>query len=363
MQRRALYISLLLFLVVTVVSHGQVRITANTLYGNNGARITIATTGNVRIDQAMSLGNTVLGMAGSTQNLQATGTLTLLGLGITNGTDIRMSGNLTVTGNIAFEDGTITPGTGKLLYTGPEILTGNASSYVKGMLWSKGTGVRSYPIASSDNIYAPFVLQGVSDAAVELGVEAVHSNPGVINIPATIPDVSSNWYWEVSSSGGTFSGAVATLPILVGDEDLFTGQNVSGVVLQSNGGRDLVESLGGSVGIDAVTSASPGVGPLFFLGTILDVQLSIHNIISPNGDGINDYLVVENLGLLGLNNTVTLLDRWGVKVYHKQGFQNFDAISNPYDGSFDFLQPGTYIAIVQIPDRETMTQTITVVRE
>jgi hypothetical protein len=96
---------------------------------------------------------------------------------------------------------------------------------------------------------------------------------------------------------------------------------------------------------------------------VLDVQLAIHNIISPNNDGINDYLVIENLGLLGLNNDVILLDRWGLKVFEKSGYQNFDAISNPYDGSFEFLQPGNYICIVKIPNRKTMTQTVTVVRE
>ena len=353
---------LLSFLIVGTVQ-SQFRMGSAVSYANGGARVTVQSVGDVSIDKEMTLGNTALIFAGGTNNLSITNSLTLLGLGLGNGSNVTMSGDLTVTGDIIFEDGYITPGSNRLLYTGPEILEGSDASHVRGMMWSRGTGVRSFPIASSDNLYAPFVLQGVTEGDVDLGVTAFHSNASVTNIPPTIPDVSTDWYWQLETRGSTFSGAVVTLPILVGDAGLFSGQNVSGVVLQASGTRDLVESLGGSVGVDAVTSTESGTGPLFLLGTVMEVQLSIHNIISPNGDGINDFLVIENLGLLGTNNEVVLLDRWGVRVYEKTGFENFDAISNPYDGSFDFLEPGNYICILKIPNRETMTQTITVVRE
>lgn len=357
------YSVLVVFVLFVNGAHAQFRVASGTQYASQGARVTVRTTGNVIIDQQMEMNNTVFGFAGSNQNLQITNSLSVLGVAVANGTSVRLGGDLTVTGNIVFDDGYIIPGTGKLLYTGSETLMGSEQSHVRGMMWSMGTGIRSFPIASSDNIYAPFVLLGVNEGNVELGVEAIHSNPNVANIPPDIPEVSQNWHWQVSTRGTGFSGAVATLPIQTEDESLFSGANRSGVVIQANSTRDLVESLGGSVGPDAVTSANPGVGPLFFLGTVLEVELSIHNIISPNGDGSNDFLVIENLGLLGVDNEVILLDRWGVKVYEKKGFVNFDAISNPYDGSFDFLEPGNYICILKIPSRKTTTQTITVIRE
>ena len=50
--------------------------------------------------------------------------------------------------------------------------------------------------------------------------------------------------------------------------------------------------------------------------------------MTPNGDGQNDALVIENLDLAS-NNSIQIFDRYGVMVYSKDNYQNdFDGRSN-----------------------------------
>jgi gliding motility-associated-like protein len=73
---------------------------------------------------------------------------------------------------------------------------------------------------------------------------------------------------------------------------------------------------------------------------ILDFQLTAEDIpqgISPNGDGLNDFLVIENIGAYPLND-IQIFNRWGSLVYQK----------SPYDDTFNGstsngdLPDGTY---------------------
>ncbi len=63
--------------------------------------------------------------------------------------------------------------------------------------------------------------------------------------------------------------------------------------------------------------------------TILVVNdyLTFPNVVTPNGDGINDIFVIGNLidGMGYPNNTLDIFNKWGSKVYHK------DNISRPED--------------------------------
>ncbi|MEE1943784.1 MBG domain-containing protein [Pedobacter sp. KR3-3] len=69
--------------------------------------------------------------------------------------------------------------------------------------------------------------------------------------------------------------------------------------------------------------------------------LNATNILSPNGDGVNDYWIVENIDLYP-NNSVTIFDRAGKTVFKTKGYKNnWDATLN---GSP--LSEGTYYYII-----------------
>ena len=77
------------------------------------------------------------------------------------------------------------------------------------------------------------------------------------------------------------------------------------------------------------------------------------NSFSPNGDGLNDVLVIQGIDDFP-NNTVRIFNRWGVRVFETSGYSNengnvFRGIS---DGratinDSDRLPTGTYYYVIE----------------
>ncbi len=76
--------------------------------------------------------------------------------------------------------------------------------------------------------------------------------------------------------------------------------------------------------------------------TFVGCEITIPNVISPNGDGSNDTWHLVNLEYHP-NTTVQIFNRWGVLVYESSNYQN--------NWSADGLSDGTYFYIV-VPVRE-----------
>lgn len=127
---------------------------------------------------------------------------------------------------------------------------------------------------------------------------------------------------------------------------------------------DLSETLPGDVFTwqwdfgdgNSETSNEPGMSHTFdtwgeFLVTILlqnnygcsstmshyvyvDANLEFPNVITPNGDGVNDVFAIKNLNPL-LENELTIYDRWGQQVFHQKNYQTYikdDILYNPEQG-------------------------------
>ena len=70
--------------------------------------------------------------------------------------------------------------------------------------------------------------------------------------------------------------------------------------------------------------------------------------MTPNGDGVNDYFVVNNIDLYP-NNTVTIYDMTGKTLYKTRSYKN------NWDGSINGnpLQTGSYYYIIEFGDGKT----------
>lgn len=81
-------------------------------------------------------------------------------------------------------------------------------------------------------------------------------------------------------------------------------------------------------------------------------ELTIPNVISPNGDGMNDLWVIE--GIEGTEHTVRVFNRWGQVVLETNGYRN------TWDGGD--TPDGTYFYEVQAiaPEQRTYTGTLTI---
>jgi gliding motility-associated-like protein len=89
------------------------------------------------------------------------------------------------------------------------------------------------------------------------------------------------------------------------------------------------------------------------------VSLSIYNALTPNGDGLNDTFVIENItNPCYSDNTVEVFNRWGVKVYSAKNYNNADVV---FKGESDAratisqssgLPTGTYYYILKYKNIE-----------
>ena len=69
-------------------------------------------------------------------------------------------------------------------------------------------------------------------------------------------------------------------------------------------------------------------------------HLIFYSGITPNGDGVNDVWIIDNIEKYP-ENTVQIFNRWGNRVYYKEGYDN------TFDGTWENtrLPDGTYFYV------------------
>ncbi|HYG49376.1 MAG TPA: gliding motility-associated C-terminal domain-containing protein, partial [Flavobacteriales bacterium] len=86
---------------------------------------------------------------------------------------------------------------------------------------------------------------------------------------------------------------------------------------------------------------------------ILDMELQYPNIITPNGDGINDALYFKALEFYP-DNKLEVFNRWGNLLYEKAGYTN--------DWNAPDLTDGVYYYVLNIKDKEPYKSILHIVR-
>jgi uncharacterized repeat protein (TIGR01451 family)/gliding motility-associated-like protein len=86
----------------------------------------------------------------------------------------------------------------------------------------------------------------------------------------------------------------------------------------------IVGKQGGTIKVNAI-SANGCAGPeqLLDVRVVIEDDIEIYNSISPNGDGVNDELIIRNIDFYP-NNTLEIYNRWGVLVYQADGYGQRD---------------------------------------
>ncbi|WP_143569842.1 T9SS type B sorting domain-containing protein, partial [Tenacibaculum agarivorans] len=97
--------------------------------------------------------------------------------------------------------------------------------------------------------------------------------------------------------------------------------------------------------------------------TVEGEDITIFNEFSPNGDGRNDFLFIDDIENYP-GNTVEIFNRWGNTVYKIQGYNNSDA-SRRFEGISngrvtvqvdDQLPVGTYFYVIDLGDGSPVKQ-------
>src|SRR5690554_3520194 len=78
-------------------------------------------------------------------------------------------------------------------------------------------------------------------------------------------------------------------------------------------------------------------------------EIVVSEVITPNGDGLNDYLVIEQLGAYP-NTSIWIYNRWGAEVYHSDDYQNdWDGRSeSKFNVGGDKLPESTYYYLIEL---------------
>ena len=100
-------------------------------------------------------------------------------------------------------------------------------------------------------------------------------------------------------------------------------------------------------GVDSfqyVLNTSTGSDTATVTITILCEELTIFNGFSPNGDGVNDNFIILGIERFP-NNRVQVFNRWGNKVYDRQGYTNDDPFSGRWTDKD--LPDGTYFYLIE----------------
>ncbi|MDO5859093.1 gliding motility-associated C-terminal domain-containing protein, partial [Myroides odoratimimus] len=169
-------------------------------------------------------------------------------------------------------------------------------------------------------------------------------------------------YWEVNSKASD-AGVILTLSwdekttpaslLLTPEKNLH--------ILRWDASSSKWEDVGGIVDVSTKTVRTPmtiNTNGIFTLGTVngdYNAEIKIYNAVSPDGDGMNDYFIIENIDKYP-NNSVQIMNRWGGKVYSTNNYdRNGDGSMNVFRGeaegkgvsSSGKLPSGTYYYIVK----------------
>ena len=86
------------------------------------------------------------------------------------------------------------------------------------------------------------------------------------------------------------------------------------------------------------------IQPIYVEEGVSPGAFEIPNVITPNGDGVNDFLALSELMETCLDYKIVILNRWGNVVYEMQGMNN--AFSGKDKGGKD-LAEGVYFYIIE----------------
>ncbi|MDH5603739.1 MAG: gliding motility-associated C-terminal domain-containing protein, partial [Cyclobacteriaceae bacterium] len=206
------------------------------------------------------------------------------------------------------------------------------------------------------------VIVDISSTATS-GIVSVTATNSCATTPALTLDVTVNPGFDITiiKADTIYAGkdtpfsleTTATLSQVAwnfGDTDL--SADIAPVHVYTEPGNYVVSALAtANDGCTRNSEISIAVGEL--------APIHIHNVVTPNGDGKNDVLYIENVTFYP-GCEVVVLDRWGIKI------KSFTDYKNEWDLTTDngeVLPAGNYLCVVKIPGEKIYSRTITVITE
>jgi gliding motility-associated-like protein len=268
-----------------------------------------------------------------------------------NGSEKFIEDTVLISGSLNLNSGIVTPKVSGLLLLneGAEILSSSTNSFINGALFRAGTGDKFYPVGKNGN-YCPVTLYQIEGNDPVTGIEVFEPNPDPL--PGIgLYSVSTERYWQKTQLAGSFNGAFPGI-ILQDNNSLLNFENI--VVAEASAVGSVFKSLGRS----PVSPVGEIIGEFVFDQNILTLaekgDINIINIITPNNDGVNDFLTISNIESYPENELI-ILDRLGNSLLTQKNY------SNTWNGQE--LPAGNYYCIFKIAGSEKVyKQTFSIIK-
>ena len=156
----------------------------------------------------------------------------------------------------------------------------------------------------------------------------------------TLKPVSGDANATIQVDGITVTSGTMTAPIA-----LAAGPNtITTTVTAQNGTTTKTYTLTVTRASGGADSYNPGISVTKPTETpqIADDGIAVHQGVSPNGDGINDFLQIDNISQYP-DNKLMIMNRNGQLVYEAKGYDNSSKVFDGHSNKNGQMQlPGTY---------------------
>ena len=277
-----------------------------------------------------------------------------------------LKNEMNVKGGVDFQDGIVKVDSlqGMLTFhANAHGLNTSDGSHAEGYVEKIGKDAFVYPIGNKGiyrpaRISAPPSEKDIYQSKYVTGDHAFFRSHGATSTSIVL--LNTQEYWKVEKPAASSGDIVLTLSW---DErttlsDLVIAPEENLHIVRWDEKEELWVDEGGIVSVDTkeVTTPTRVRGYGYFTIAKVDVRLAdkdlvVYNLVTPNGDGKNDFFLIDNLHRYP-NNTVEIYNRWGVKVYEASQYGSSDNVFRGYsDGRTTMkknekLPTGTYYYIL-----------------
>lgn len=352
---------------------------------NNSATGNIVNDGELFVYDHFTNGGTV----GFTPNINSgitrlygqTGFQELAGSGVTNLYNVEFNNdktqysfhlmnNITIYGKADFQNGIID----NVNYPGNLIFENSASvenadhvSHVSGTVIKKGNKDFTFPVGDGGK-YRLASISAPNAVTDRYSARYHFKNPNgdypLASKVYGIQEINNKEYWEINKLAGD-SPVILTLSWDASTSADFITANPEGIyIVRWDPAKELWEYLDSTVDLakKEVTTVVPTLNyGIFTLATVdkeVVEEYKFVNGLSPNDDGINDFLQLDFLEG-NPKNTVILFNRWGTKVYETSAYNTTGNVFRGFAegvsviGKKELLPAGTYFYVIEFTNEQT----------
>jgi gliding motility-associated-like protein len=276
-------------------------------------------------------------------------------LTISGGGEKFFQANITIENELHLENGVLaSENDSKIILSENATITGGSDqAHIKGSVYQKGAGDKLFPIGNGTE-YLPIELKNIEGATAEVGIHVVELNGASLLRNPSLDNISVDRYWQLDVVSGSLENSTVVLAV---KNETIANDPEKVVVAESSGIDQPFRSLGnssfeGSISNGKVTSTDHVTLLILAIGVSSDDHsIGVYNAVSPNNDGLNDFLRIRNIEKFP-SNKVSLFNRWGDKIFELSGYDNDQRVfrgKTNIGGEKDVF-PGTYFYVIELGD-------------